>query len=170
MRCQTIGCTDAATGTITYPDPAADSGQASDRVCGPCGTGYASRPALGATYVPDVVTVTVTRVRWYDRDVADGALPPSAYDGARHETTDGATIGEAVRMIRDEGATEWSDYPAREYREHGWFSSPDGAREVWGGDEYDPGHDREETTVRVTGAGAAVVWAHIVNGTDPADD
>lgn len=114
-------------------------------------------------------TIHITRVRWYDRDVVDGGLPHYATDGARTETYDGS-VAECVRWTRQEGATEWSNYPATEWTEHGWFSSPDGARDVYGGDLYDPGYDREETTVRVSGDGARDVWAHVVNGTDPGDD
>lgn len=114
-------------------------------------------------------TIHITRVRWYDRDVHDGDLPRYATDNARAETYSG-TVAECVRWTRDEGATEWSTYPAVEWTEHGWFASPNGSREIYGGDLYNPGYDREETTVRVSGDDAAVVWGHVVNGTEPDED
>lgn len=49
-RCETIGCAAPATHRLTW-SMGADT-TVSDKVCEPCGEGYASRPSLKATLKP----------------------------------------------------------------------------------------------------------------------
>jgi hypothetical protein len=49
-KCDTIGCREIATHMLTWYDRA-DEQTYTDKVCEPCGQGYASRPALNATLV-----------------------------------------------------------------------------------------------------------------------
>lgn len=117
----------------------------------------------------DRLIIEETTVRWYDRDVHDGDLPRYAIDNARTETKDVRTVLNAVHYLRAKGLTEYSSYPVpSDPSPNGWWSNPDGPEQVWGGDQYDQGHDREEITARVSGRGAYAVHAHMKYGTEPA--
>lgn len=49
-KCDTIGCRETVTHMLTWYDRV-DEQRYTDKVCEPCGQGYASRPALRATLV-----------------------------------------------------------------------------------------------------------------------
>lgn len=119
--------------------------------------------------MPDSLTVTICRVRYYASEVHDGALPHSAYASANTETIPCHSWADAVRALRDVGCTEWSSYPPEWNGGNGWFANPDGSVEVHGGDQYDPGYDQEETTARISGRGAFRAWVELVKGTADAN-
>lgn len=107
------------------------------------------------------LTVEITRVRFLESDVHDGAIPHSAYDSARTETVECNGWADAVWTLESEGATQWSTYPVPLSPEsHGWFSNPDGAQTV----DYGTG-EMEEISARLSGPGAFRAWWEMTRGT-----
>jgi len=113
-------------------------------------------------------TVTVTTVQYRIDDVYEGDIPQDAIDGAKTETAEYGTVVDAVGCLRNLGLTEYSLYPVPvEPSPNGWWSNPDGAEKVYGGDQYDPGYDREEVTAVISGRGAYAVHQFMRDGSNP---
>jgi hypothetical protein len=104
------------------------------------------------------LSLRVFYTRYRLDDVHDGDVPR---DNVTEENTEFDSAREAADWLIREGATEWSSEPPR--WGHGWFSYPD-ALEVWGGDQYDPGYDREEISASLSGKGSFMAWAIVTQG------
>jgi hypothetical protein len=99
------------------------------------------------------LTIVTHTVRYRIDDVHDGEIPR---DNVVTKTREFDSARQASAWLDTEGLTEYSQWPVpSEPSDHGWWSSPDGDRHVYGGDEYDPGYDREEISAHVQGGRGA---------------